>query len=393
MRFVHTSDWHLGREFGSVSLADDQQAFINWLVALCAERQVELVVIAGHIYDRAVAPVDAVRMFRSAVADLRATGAVVAAITGNHDGADRVASYGDMLDVGDVYIRGGYEHTGEVLKLDFNDGPIDLVMLPFLDPQAAPDGWGVGDDPESDDAFTRRVRRTHQSVLQSAVASVLPQLSASRSLAVSHAFVAGGAASDSERDLVVGGTGTVSAELFQPFSYTALGHLHRPQNVADTPTLRYSGTPLAYSFSEDHPKSVTLVDIDADGGCTIEHVPVTVGRGVHTIEGAIDMLLQARPSADVAKKFVRAIITDPGVVLDAKQRLSAVYPHVVEIELRPTNADGTPLVDTGVAVDRRSQSPAEITMAFWEAVVGSPPGDDERHLLHRAIEHAEGSVA
>ena len=393
MRFIHTSDWHLGREFGPVSLADDQQAFIDWLVALCAERQVELVVIAGDIYDRAVAPVDAVRMFRAAVASLRATGARVAAITGNHDGADRVASYGDMLDLGGVYIRGGYEHTGEVLQLDFDDGPIDLVMLPFLDPQAAPDGWGVGDDPESGDAFTRRIKRTHQSVLQSAVESVLPQLSSPRSLAVSHAFVVGGEVSESERQLVVGGTGTVTTDVFSPFSYTALGHLHRPQNVADTPTLRYSGTPLAYSFSEDHPKSVTMVDIDAEGGCTIEHIAVEVGRGVHTIAGTIDMLLQARPNAEVAQKFVRAIITDPGVVLDAKQRLSAVYPHVVEITLRPTNADGTPLVDAGAVVDRRSQSPAEIATAFWEAAVGAEPNADERGLLHRAIAHAEGSVA
>ena len=393
MRFIHTSDWHLGREFGPVSLADDQQAFIDWLVALCAERQVELVVIAGDIYDRAVAPVDAVRMFRAAVASLRATGAKVAAITGNHDGADRVASYGVMLDVGGVYVRGGYERTGEVLKLDFDDGPIDLVMLPFLDPQAAPDGWGVGDDPESDDAFTRRIKRTHQSVLQSAVESVLPQLSSPRSLAVSHAFVVGGEVSESERQLVVGGTGTVTTDVFSPFSYTALGHLHRPQNVADTPTLRYSGTPLAYSFSEDHPKSVTLVDIDAEGGCTIEHVPVPVGRGVHTIEGPIDMLLQARPNAETASKFVRAVLTDPGVVLDAKQRLSAVYPHILEIELRPTNADGTPFVTSVAALDRQRLSPAQIADQFWLDSTGSPATERQQLMVHVALHDAGEQVA
>jgi exonuclease SbcD len=393
MRILHTSDWHLGRSVGPVSLSGDQEAFVDWLVGVVAAESVDLVVIAGDIYDRSIPPTESVVLFREALQRLRATGARVAAITGNHDGADRVDTYHDLLDGSGVLLRGGYSAVGEVLTLDFADGPLDLVLLPFLDPQAAPDRLPTDAPDPSDDSFARRIKRTHQSVLAAAVEAVQPSLGAPRSLAVSHAFVAGAVESESERQLTIGGTAAVDAAVFEPFSYTALGHLHRPQDVAGKSTLRYSGTPLAYSFSEEHAKSVTVVDMAPDGACTIEHVAVPVGRAVLTIEGTLDTLLQARPTAAAAQSLVRAIITDPGVVLDAKQKLSAVYPHVVEIVLKPTNADGTPVVDTGAVVDRRTQTPADIAEAFWQASVGAQPAANERTLLHLAIEHAEGKVA
>lgn len=395
MRFVHTSDWHLGRAFGPVSLDADQQAFIDWLFDLCMERKVEMLVIAGDIFDRAYAPVDAISRFTDTLVRFHAAGIKVAAITGNHDSAQRVANFGPLADASSVYVRGEYAAFGEVVRLDFADGPLDLVLLPFLDPQAAPDHLPTDVDTGAadDDSFTRRTKRTHQSVLAAAVDAVQSSLGAPRSLAVSHAFVAGALESESERQLTIGGTAAVDAAVFEPFSYTALGHLHRPQDVAGKPTLRYSGTPLSYSFSEQHPKSVTVVDMDPNGSCSIEHVPVPVGRAVLTIEGTLDTLLQARPTAEAAASLVRAIITDPGVVLDAKQRLSAVYPHVVEVVLKPTNPDGTPLVDTGAVVDRRTQTPADIAEAFWQASVGAEPLQPERELLHRAIEHAEEVLA
>jgi exonuclease SbcD len=401
MKILHTSDWHLGRDFGPVSLHADQAAFIDWLVDEVGRRGIELVVIAGDIYDRAYAPNDAVVLFRTALQRLLDAGAKVAAITGNHDAADRVANYGNMLDGGRLFVRGGYEAIGEVITAKFDDGPLDLVMLPFLDPQAAPDWLGVDDesagedgaDAEAGDAFTRRIKRTHHSVLQQAVAAAVPRLSAPRSLAVSHAFVVGGEVSDSERQLVVGGTGTVTAEVFSPFSYTALGHLHRPQTIPGYATVRYSGTPLAYSFSEAHPKSVSVIEMALDGTFGIEEVLVPVGRAVHTITGLIDELLQARPTADTASKFVRAVLTDPGVVLDAKQRLSAVYPHILEIELRPTNADGTPFVTSVAALDRQRLSPAEIADQFWLDSTGSPATERQQRMVHVALHDASEQVA
>ena len=192
MRILHTSDWHLGRSFGPVSLIDHQQQFIDWLVEQCGELRIDLVVIAGDVFDRAIAPNEAVVMFREALRQLRETGAKVAVITGNHDGADRVASYDQLLDLSGVYVRGGYTNVGEVLHLDFDDGPLDLVLLPFLDPQVAPDdlpepadqansesaGQSSDDEGNADDAFERRIRRTHQSVLEAAIKPPVPNTQA-----------------------------------------------------------------------------------------------------------------------------------------------------------------------------------------------------------------------
>ena len=401
MRILHTSDWHLGRDFGPVSLHDDQKAFLEWLVGQVRELQIDLVVIAGDLFDRAYAPADAIRLFRDALHELLGTGAKVAAITGNHDAHDRVANYGGLLDLSGLYLRGGYQAVGEVIQASFSDGPLDLVLLPFLDPQGAPDSLGVEAVPTEDgavaegvdDVFARRVRRTHQSVLEDAVKAVQPRLTAPRSLAVAHAFVSGGEVSESERQLEVGGTGSVSADVFSPFSYTALGHLHRPQSIDGAPNVRYSGTPLAYSYSEEHPKSVTIIDMASDGSCTYETVPVGVGRAVATVTGRIDELLAMKPTEAVRASFVRAIITDPGVVLDAKQRLSVVFPNVVDIEMRPVGADGEPIVPSGVLVDRKRLTPAEIADQFWVDSVGTLPSGRQQRMVHSALHDAEGQVA
>ncbi|MFZ4809766.1 MAG: exonuclease SbcCD subunit D [Ilumatobacteraceae bacterium] len=391
MRILHTSDWHLGRSFGPVSLADHQHQFVDWLVGACADLRIDLVVVAGDIYDRSIPPIDAVVLFRDALRRLRANGHRVAVITGNHDGADRVAAYDDLIDVSGIYVRGGYGRLGEVISLPFDDGPLDLVLLPFLDPHAAPDDLPVGPhdaapDEAHDDAFERRLRRTHESVLTAAIAATHPRLSSPRSVAVAHAFVSGCEVTDSERPLTVGGSGTVPASLFAGFSYTALGHLHRPQRVGGSDTVRYSGTPLAYSFSEGHGKSVTVVDMRPDGRCTVDIVPIDVGRAACTIEGTIDELLGAVPSAAVRDSFVRAVVTDPGVVLDAKQRLTAVYPHVVEIDLRPA----VPAGDRAPAAVRRSLAPLDAVEAFWIESTSQPPTAAERDVLHQALAHAGG---
>ncbi len=384
MRIVHTSDWHLGRQFGPYSLQGDQERFIDWFVALVADRQADLVVIAGDIYDRAIAPIESIELFREAVRRLLATGARVAVISGNHDGPDRLSPYGDRGDVGGLLIRGGYAGVGRVIRLELADGPLDLVLLPFLEPAAAPDAFGGAPDDtdESVDLVERRRRRTHESVLASAIAAARAQLSAPRSVAVAHAFVAGGGTSESERQLVVGGTGEVAASLFTDFSYTALGHLHRPQDVG-SPTVRYSGTPLAYSFSEEHGKSVSVVELDADGTCRVETVPVDVGRAVRTLRGTMDELLDVSRHPGAAECLVRAIVTDRETVLDARSRLDQRYKHVVEVRLEPEGVDLNAAAT--VAAGSRDLDPLEVTRQFWTEVEGSAPPDEIDALLVDAL--------
>jgi exonuclease SbcD len=402
VRIAHTSDWHLGRSFGEVSLRDDQARFCDWFVELVGEQGCELVVIAGDIYDRAIAPTESIDLFRDTVRRLLATGAKVVAITGNHDAADRVAAYSELLDQSGLLLRGGYDRIGEVTAFPASDGPLDLVLLPFLHPQIAPDGFGT--DPAARDAdehgdseevdvdvlLRRRSRRTHESVLTDAVALARPRLTCGRSLAVAHAFVAGGAESESERRLEVGGTGQVPAELFSAFSYTALGHLHRPQDVTVAGGhVRYSGTPLPYSFSEDHPKSVTIVDLAADGTCTVEAVPVPVGRSVHRISGTIDELLEPGRFPHAHGGFVQATVTDRETVTEAKAKLLDVYPFVVEVRLAPL-ADGHELVAAPENI--REVPPLQAVSSFWEAAEGSPPTGAILELLTDVVDTSVRAV-
>lgn len=406
MRIIHTSDWHLGKSFGTFPLRDDQALFTDWFVDLVRSEKPDLVVIAGDIYDRAIAPIEAIELFRDTMERLLTLGVRVAAITGNHDAADRVVPYGGLTDHAGFFIRGGYDDVGSVTTIEFPDGPLDLVMIPFLDPQAAPDDLDAGpetnsdplphvevdtsDDVEPSDItshlIARRRSRTHESVLRAAIDRARPRMTSPRSVAVTHAFVSGSQTSESERELTVGGSAAVPSEIFEGFSYTALGHLHRPQQAGST-TIRYSGAPLAYSFSEDHEKSVVIVDMAPDGGCTVDTIPVSVGRRVCTIRGDIGELLEPGRFPDAVDRFVRAEITDRETVLDARTRLAEIYPWVAEIRLVPSG-QAHAIATTPIA--RETLSPIDIVMKFWEAVEGSPPDDEVQSVLVTAVERARG---
>jgi exonuclease SbcD len=394
MRVLHTSDWHLGRAFGPVSLQQHQAAFIDWLVDVVAAEQVDLVVVAGDLFDRALPPAWAVDLLRDALLRLRGAGAHIALISGNHDGPERVAAYDVFVEQAGLFVRGGYRGAGEVLTLPFSDGPLDLVLLPYLEPALEPAAGNEHDPPpppaEADEAGEVRRRRTHHDVLAAAASRAAVALRSPRSLAVAHAFVVGGqgvAVSDSERQLTVGGTAEVGVEVFAPFSYTALGHLHTPQQVG-APHVRYSGTPLAYSFSETVAKQVVVVDLAADGTVGVTEIPVPVGRGVVTLRGTMAELL-ALPQPDAVVRWVRAELLDATPVVDAKVRLAVVYPHIVEVDWRPpARTEGA----DAVPVDhRRRLGPAEVVHEYWADLHGAEPTPAELAALVHGIDKAMGA--
>jgi exonuclease SbcD len=370
---LHTSDWHLGRNFGPVSLQADQEAFVEWLLDVVAAESVELVVIAGDLYDRAIPPVEAVSLLRHALTSLAARHVRVVAIAGNHDSAERVAAADGLTDAAGVIVRGGYGRAGESVTMDFGDGPLDLVAVPFLDPLLDP-AYTVGPNGE---------RPGHQSVLSAAFARY--RRSAPRSIAVAHAFVAGGTGSDSERALTVGSSPRVATSTFDGFSYVALGHLHQPQ-VLGEPTRRYSGSPLPYSFSERHDKHVVVVDLDAAGVARTSEITVPVGRPVVTLTGDIDDLLVSPRHAAHEQHFVRAVLTDRVHVVDAKARLRRRFPFVTEIVLEPPA--GPDAVPAPCAAGRGALDPLAAACAFWTDVTGGAPDDEERRLLADLLDRA-----
>lgn len=374
MRILHTSDWHLGRSFGDFRLLDDQQAFLEWLVELCTEQGVELVAVAGDLFDRSVPPADAVALLRDALRSFQAANIEVVAIAGNHDSAERLAAYDGLTEAAGLLIRGGYERAERVEVRTYSDGPLAIAAVPFLDPVLAPPGYL----PEADGAG-RLQRYSHDGVLRTCLDQVRAATSGqSRSLVLAHAFVAGGEASESERDLSIGAVSVVPATVFEGFSYTALGHLHRPQIVAKQDNIRYSGSPLPYSFSErDDQKQVLLVDLAPDGAVSVEAVPVPVGRRAILRSGSFDEVMA---SADVADEpFVRVELTNQTRVIDAHRRLREKFPFLAEIAYVADTAVTTPHAPTAAALQKLS--PLEQVQAFWAANSQTELESDQETLV------------
>lgn len=379
MRILHTSDWHLGRSFGDFSLLGEQEAFVDWLVDTVESEQAELVVIAGDLHDRAVPPAAAVSLFSEAVRRIRRVGAEVVAIAGNHDSGERIDAFDGLVDAGGVLIRGGYRSASAVTVRTFSDGALAIVALPFLEPLLAPI-----DTRNEILASAAGPRLSHEAVLAHAIdraTDAIPE--GVRTIALAHAFVTGAAPSDSERELAVGDSGMVSAELFTPFDYVALGHLHRPQLVAGAEHMRYSGSPLPYSFGERHPKVVVSVDLAPDGSVEATEIPIEVGRGVRTVRGSFDELMES-PAIDDA--WVRAELTDAAVIPDAHRSLRQRFPWLVEIaRVAGSRASSHRLT----AADVQVRPATELVRDFWTEVSNVEAGDEIGAILDRAVAEAQ----
>jgi DNA repair protein SbcD/Mre11 len=375
MRILHTSDWHLGRCLGQHRLLDDQAGVVDWLVEVVRDQGIDLVVVAGDLYDRSVPPAEAVELLADALGRFRAAGSEVVAIAGNHDSAERVCAYDALTDAAGVLIRGGYRRASQVAIRQYHDGPLAIIAVPYLDPFLAPaDLRGGG-------------RCTHESVLTAALdrARTDARVRAGRSLVVSHAFVTGAAPTTSERELAVGSAGMVSARAFDGFSYVALGHLHQPQAVGASGTIRYSGSPLPYSFSETGPKEVVVVDLDRSGRATTRSLPIPVGRPVATVRCSFAELL-ARPDDDPLRRaWLRVELTDVVPVVDAHRRLRDRFPHLVEIERVARVAGARALTQAEV----RRSAPADLARSFWHDVTGQAPSTEVAQLLAGALAEAE----
>ena len=378
MRILHTSDWHLGRSFGDHRLLDQQALFIDWLVDLVRHEEIDLVAIAGDLFDRSVPPADAVELFHSALRRLLNAGTEVAAITGNHDSAERLGSVDGLLTSG-LLLRGGYERAADVEVRTYGDGPLAIVAVPYLDPAFAP--LTITDDDQVDG--TTAGRPSHEVVLRNTLRTARERIAPGvRSLVLAHAFVTGAEPSESERTLAVGDAGMVSSAVFDGFDYTALGHLHRAQIVGGDERIRYSGAPLAYSFGETSQKEVVLVELDADGDARCKPIPIDVGRSVATVRGTLDELLASPGNND---DWVRVELTNPHPVADAHRRLRGHFPHLVEIA-RISSATSNPTQLTAQAVRERSSH--DLAGEFLSEV-GQIDDPNDVALLHDALSQVE----
>jgi exonuclease SbcD len=328
MRLLHTSDWHLGRSFHREDLLGAQAAFVDFLLETVRSESVDVVLVSGDVYDRALPAVDAVALCNDALRRLAATRARVVLISGNHDSARRLGFGADLIDAAGIHLRTDVGRCGvPVLVDDPAGGVVAVYGIPYLEPEA------VRDVLECDG-------RGHDAVLGAAMARVRQNLArqqdGTRSVVLAHAFVTGGDASESERDISVGGVSSVGASLFDGIDYTALGHLHGPQRLGDA--LRYSGSPLAYSFSEEHHrKGMWLVDLPPGRSApTAELVPTPVPRPLARLRGTMAELLEDVSLERHRNDYVQVTLTDPQRPADAMDRLRARFPHVLVLIFEPT---------------------------------------------------------
>ena len=382
MRLLHTSDWHLGRRFHGASLLEEQEAAIERIADLAREQAVDAVLIAGDLYDRATPPADAVDLFNRALAQLSAGGTAVVAIAGNHDSHVRVSVYDPLLSAFGVTVRGDVGRATEPVLVTPRAGgtPVAIYPLPYLEP--AVDGPALAGEP---------VRLRHEEVTRLAIERIradLRERPPHRSVLVAHTFVAGGESSESERELTIGNVDRVSVAAFAGFDYVALGHLHASQQL-DGPRVAYSGTPLAYSFSEErHVKSVRIVELAADGTPSVQVVPLGVGRRLCTLRGPIDELCGDPRHAAASEARVRAILTDDTLPLQAMARLRARFPHIAELRHEPPQLARAGGAERHRQV-RQARSPLELASAFFTDQQGQPPGEPEAELLRAALAAAE----
>ena len=386
MRLLHTSDWHLGRTFHGESLLSEQEEAVERLVGLAADAEVDLVVIAGDLYDRAIPPADAVGLFDDALVRLHGIGARIVAIAGNHDSANRVAVGDQILEQAGVTVRGDVSRCVKPLRFDPGDGgsTVAVYPVPFLEPSLA---WpALSRLDHSADAESSR-RLGHNEVTRRATALIRRHAASNgptRTVVVAHTFVSGGTTTDSERDLSVGNIDRVDVSAFDGFDYVALGHLHRDQ-AFDDGRVAYSGTPLAYSFSEESDtKSARIVELDAEGRCRSEVVPLGVGRPLRTLRGKLDDLLASPDFRDVEQARVRVQLTDPELPLQAMPRLQTRFPHAVALEHDP---EGRAVPGGSAVADavRSAESSFDLAVRFWVDQHGADPSEAQAAVIAEAL--------
>ena len=386
---MHTSDWHLGRSFHGVGMLDAQRSFVDQLVSAVSSEGIDVVLIAGDVYDRALPGVDVVRLLDDALVRLTEAGATVVLTSGNHDSAIRLGFASRLLERGGVHLRTRLADLDQplILPLEAGGGPgghdapgavLAIYGIPWLEPRLVAEQLGA--EPASHFAVTRAATDR--------IRADLARRSAERtvhSVVLAHTFASGGISSDSERDLSIGGVGAVPLDLFDDFSYTALGHLHGRQTLS--PTVRYSGSPLAYSFSEaKHVKGSWLVDVGPEGVTAVAELSWEAPRKLAVLRGGIAELLESGDHAWAEDAYCQITLTDVQRPQQAMERLRARFPDTLVLGFDPQggSAKASPSYST-----RLAEAPDDLAVCcgFLDHVRGRDADDAERLALTAALDN------
>ncbi|MFB2732592.1 exonuclease SbcCD subunit D [Shewanella mangrovisoli] len=376
MRFIHTSDWHIGRQLHNQSLLEDQAYVLAQIVTLAEQHSVDAVIIAGDIYDRSIPPASAVALLDEVLNRLiTELGLQVLMIAGNHDGHERLGFAAKQMAASGLHIIGPLQADLTPIRLTSPSGDAYFYPLPYAEPatvrqvfEADAKGLSVSSHEE---AMALLLEQVHSHDSQG-----LPKV------VVSHCFLDGGSESESERPLSIGGADKISPRLFSEFDYVALGHLHGPQ-YKGYEHVRYSGSILKYSFSEQHQhKSVTLVDVAAQTPAQIQLLPLTALRDVRIIEGELAHLLHLGKTDANREDYLMVRLLDKHAILDAMGKLRSVYPNVLHLE-----RTGLMAGEQAVALNRDHIKKGEMAMFrdFFSQVSGEELSDAQQAVMDEIL--------
>ncbi|MGC5048833.1 metallophosphoesterase family protein [Micrococcus porci] len=392
MLLLHTSDWHLGRSFHGTGLLDSQRRVLAQLVDTVRERGVDAVLLAGDVYDRALPAADAVALLDETLAALRAAGSQVVLTSGNHDSAIRLGFGSALMAAGGVHVRTDPERLAEPVLLEDAAGERAAVYgIPYLEPRHLGEAWGVG--PHHTAVMTEAVRRVRADLEERRAAD-----GPLAGVVLAHLFAAGAEGTESERDIgegphtdahgtapegLVGTLGQVPVSVFSGLDYAALGHLHGRQTMAAH--VRYSGSPLPYSFSEArHTKGGWLVHVAGGAVTEVESVAWDAGRRLAVLEDRIQPLLDSPGYAWAEDRFVQATVTDPERPEKALERLRSRFPHLLVFRHEPEGGHAARERSYAQAL-RQAPDDLALTTGFVDHVRGRPASEAERELLDEAL--------
>lgn len=376
MKFIHLSDLHLGKRVNEFSMLEDQEYILTKIINIIDEENPDGVIIAGDVYDKSVPSAEAVELFDDFLVKLSNRNLKVFVISGNHDSAERIAFGGRLMDKSGIYMSPVYDGKIEPITVADNFGDVNIYMLPFVKP-----------------ANVRRFYPESEiSSYTDAIKTIIDDMSideSKRNILITHQFVTGASRTESE-DISVGGTDNVDASVFEKFDYVALGHIHRSQKCTSD-YIRYSGTPLKYSFSEaNDKKEVVILDIKGKGTIELSFVPLVPKRNMVEIKGKYDELTLKSfyENTSYIEDYMHITLTDENDIPDVLTKLRVIYKNIMKLDYDNQRTRHSVEINGADNVERKS--PFEHFGEFYEIQNGQALSKEQSEFMTEIIEQIWG---
>lgn len=373
MKVAHLSDLHLGKRLNGFSMLDDQEYILEQIIGICDNQKVDAVIIAGDIYDKSVPPAEAVKLFDKFITELSERDLCAFIISGNHDSAERIAFGSRIMQAKRFYFSPVYngDLTSATVTDDF--GKVNFYMLPFVKP-----------------AVVRNIFNNDISDYTDAVRAAISNTSidfSERNVLIAHQFVTGAVRSDSEIN-PVGGLDNVDISVFEKFDYTALGHIHSPQNMSDK--VRYCGSPLKYSFSEaDHSKSVTVIELKEKGNIDISEIQLDPKHDLRILTGSYDELMSRKFYSSIeTEDYMKIILTDKTPIAYAINIMRDVYPNIMQLEYSFSNNNEFFIPES---YESKRLSEIELASDFYSVRCGEEMSTEQTEIISHIIDRIKES--